>query len=128
MDETLDIGYKKTLPQWAMPLVIVALFLGYMIKKDAADLELAQRGDKVAEQRIEKCHYVQKQGIEVMKELRQTLMDHREAYSNMNNALIRLEALLTEYNRNVDSYHRQMAEVHLLLQSHFKEKEDRHDH
>ena len=63
-------------PQWAGYLVIVALFLGYLIKMN-------DRDDVVAKQRIERCHSIQAESNEVMKELSQALVIHSQACSQM---------------------------------------------
>jgi len=63
-------------PQWAGYLVIVALFLGYLVKTN-------ERDDVVATQRIERCHSIQTESNEIMKELTSALVLHSRVCSEM---------------------------------------------
>jgi len=83
------------IPQWAGCLIIVALFLGYLVKQDGRD-------DMVAEQRITRCHDIQTESNAAMRELTQALILHREAC-----------AAMTSYNaevlRRLDSIDRKLG-------------------
>jgi len=72
-------------PQWAGYLIIVALFLGYLIKS-------SERDDLVATQRIERCHGLQAESNMALRELRDALAVHSlicEAMNEHNAEVIR---------------------------------------
>jgi len=99
--DPIAVEFKKTIPLWAANLVIVAMFLGYMIRQDWRD-------DLVAKQRIDRCHTIQEDATEVMKALNSTLTEHRLAFSDLENTLADLQSTLTAHNNAVTDYSRQM--------------------
>jgi chromosome segregation ATPase len=102
--ENMDIEVKKTVPLWACNILIIGMFLTYMIRQD-------NRDDMVAKQRIERCHMIQEDGIEVMKDLNTTLTEHRVAFNNLESTLGDLQHTLNAHNSAVADYSRQMAEM-----------------
>jgi len=77
LDHVEAAGIKVDgVPQWAGYLVIVALFLGYLIKSN-------ERDDLVAAQRIERCHGLQAESNTALRELRDALTAHALACDAM---------------------------------------------
>jgi chromosome segregation ATPase len=104
MLENMDIEVKKTVPLWAANILIIAMFLGFMVRQDWRD-------DMVASQRIDRCHTVQEDATEVMKALNATLTEHRVAFSNLEATLSDLQRTLIAHNNTVADYNAEMRDM-----------------
>ena len=82
-------------PQWAGYLVIVALFLGYLIKAN-------ERDDLVATQRIERCHGLQSESNAALRNLRDALVAHALACDAMHQHNMEVMQRLDNIDRKLE--------------------------
>jgi len=72
--DAIEAGNLKLsgVPHWGGYLIIVALFLGYLVTAN-------KRDDLVASQRIERCHGLQAESNEALRDLRDALLTNAVA-------------------------------------------------
>ena len=105
------IDALKKQPQLLFSVALVAVFLYYMDRRDAHQVELVKAEDVVAKQRIEQCHGIQKQSNEALARLATSLDRQKETFERLSKAIddlrrginthdSRLERLLDELERH----------------------------
>ena len=105
------IDSLKKQPQLIFSIALVAVFLYYMDRRDAHQVEMVKAEDIVAKQRIEQCHSVQQQSNEALARLSNSLDRQKETFERLSKAIedlrhginthdTRLDRLLDELERH----------------------------
>jgi len=108
----------KKQPQLMFSIALVAVFLYYMDRRDANQIELARTEDMVTRQRIEQCHGIQVQSNEALLRL-STALDKQQA------TFERLSIAIEDLRRSINDHDSRIERLLDELDRHAREMERR---
>lgn len=108
---TTALDSLKKSPQLLFSILLVVVFLFYMDRRDAHQVELVKTEDLVSKQRIEQCHNIQIQSNNALARLSTSLDRQQDTFERLSLAIeglrqginthdARLERLLDELDRH----------------------------
>ena len=96
------IDSLKKQPQLIFSIALVAVFLYYMDRRDAHQVEMVKAEDMVAKQRIEQCHGIQQQSNEALARLATSLDRQQATFEKLSDAIHELRNSINVQDRRIE--------------------------